>query len=230
MGIRTTWGMLGVALLATRALAATPFANPPEIASENGLFSTTLTIQPAELKVAGKKVTFPALYNGQYMPPLFRVQPGDTMQVTVRNYVQTFPNIHYHWLNGTPIGPGDNVYVVIDAGGSFQNDFLIPAAQQPGLYWYHPHLDPELNTQLAGGMSGGIIIGDILAPFPELANIPERVMLLKDLKTSKGEPEFFPAPAGPTRRTVNGLWKPRLEMHREDDRVGRARRLRPGHA
>ena len=35
-------------------------------------------------------------------------------------------------------------------------------------------------------MAGGIIIGDVLAPFPSLKRIPERVMLLKDLKTRRG--------------------------------------------
>ena len=36
-------------------------------------------------------------------------------------------------------------------------------------------------------MSSAIIIGDILAPFPELANITERVMILKDLKLDEGQ-------------------------------------------
>lgn len=212
---RGAWGVgwMLTLVLAGASGAAVPFSNPAEVASVDGVLSTTLTIQPAQLKVAGKNVTFPALYDGQYTPPLLRVNPGDQMQVTVRNYVQTRTNIHYHGLDVTPAGHGDNVYVVIDEGGSFQNLFTIPTTQSAGLFWYHPHLDPELNTQLGGGMAGGIIIGDILAPFPELADIPERVLLLKDLKTKKGEPEFFPAPAGRTRRTINGLWKPRIEMN-----------------
>jgi FtsP/CotA-like multicopper oxidase with cupredoxin domain len=69
-----------------------------------------------------------------------------------------------------------------------------------------------LNTQIAGGMAGGIIIGDVLAPFPSLQGIPERVMLLKDLKTKAGMPVEDPDPSGPTMRTINGLFKPRLEM------------------
>ena len=39
-----------------------------------------------------------------------------------------------------------------------------------------------------------MIIGDILAPFPQLAGIPERVMLLKDLKTEDGQPVPDPDP------------------------------------
>ena len=88
----------------------------------------------------------------------------------------------------------------------------IPPDHAQGLFWYHPHFHPWVNTQIAGGLSGGLIVGDILSPFPELAGIPERVMLLKDLKVKGGEPVLDPDPSGPTRRTVNGLWKARLTM------------------
>ena len=189
-----------------------PFSNPPEIASANGLLSATLTVGPAELTVAGENVTFPALYDGLYTPPVLRVQPGDTIRLLLNNFAQLPTNVHYHGLNVTPLEGGDNIYISIDQGDSFQYDFPIPAHHRQGLYWYHPHRDPLLNTQIAGGMAGGIIIGDVLAPFPSLKGIPERVMLLKDLKTEGGFPVEDPDPNGPTKRTINGLFKPRLEM------------------
>jgi FtsP/CotA-like multicopper oxidase with cupredoxin domain len=189
-----------------------PFSNPPEIASENGLLSATLTIGPAELTVAGENVAFPALYDGLYTPPVLRVQPGDTVQLLLNNFARLPTNVHYHGLNVTPAEGGDDIYISIDQGDSFQYDFPIPANHRQGLYWYHPHRDPLLNTQIAGGMAGGIIIGDVLAPFPSLQGIPERVMLLKDLKTEGGFPVEDPDPSGPTQRTINGLFKPRLEM------------------
>ncbi|HJY83137.1 MAG TPA: multicopper oxidase family protein [Candidatus Binatia bacterium] len=206
--------MASTAVMASGAAAAppVPFSNPPEVASVNGVLSTTLTIQPAQLKVANEQVTFPALYNGLYTPPVLRVQPGDTVQLLLNNFVRLPTNLHYHGFNVTPQGAGDNVFIEIDQGGSFQYDFPIPANHPQGLYWYHPHFDPFLNTQISGGMAGGIIVGDILAPFPSLQGIPERVMLLKDLKTEKGQPEVNPDPTGPTKRTINGLFKPRLEM------------------
>jgi FtsP/CotA-like multicopper oxidase with cupredoxin domain len=37
-------------------------------------------------------------------------------------------------------------------------------------------------------------------------------MLLKDLKTANGMPVVDPDPSGPTKRTINGLYKPKLEM------------------
>lgn len=188
------------------------FRNPPEIVSADGVLSTTLTVEPAVQTVAGEAVTFPELYNGMYMPPVLRVQPGDTIELMLRNYGVLSTNLHYHGLNVTPREPGDDIFLNIEPGITFAYDFPIPTTHPAGLYWYHPHFDQLLNTQIAGGMSGGLIIGDILAPFPDLAGIPERVILLKDLKTENGEPVPDPDPSGPTTRTINGLLQPQLTM------------------
>jgi len=189
-----------------------PFSNPPEIVSADGVLSTTLTVEPAVQTVAGQDVTFLGLYNGLYMPPVLRVQPGDSIELMLRNYGVLATNLHYHGLNVTPLGAGDDIFLDIEPGITFAYDFPIPAGHPQGLYWYHPHFDPLLNTQIAGGMSGGLIIGNILAPFPDLAGIPERVMLLKDLKTEDGQPVPDPGPTGPTKRTINGLYQPQLTM------------------
>ncbi len=188
------------------------FSNPPEIASQDGVLSTTLTVEPAVQMVANEEVTFPALYNGMYMPPTLRVQPGDSIELVLRNYGVQSSNVHYHGLGVTPLTTGDNIFVEVESGITYAYDFPIPSTHPQGLFWYHPHFDPLLNTQIAGGMSGGLIVGDILAPFPQLAGIPERVMLLKDLKTEDGQPVPDPGPTGPTTRTINGLYQPRLDM------------------
>jgi suppressor of ftsI len=203
---------LVVLVLGQHALAAVPFSNPPELASQGGVLSGTLTIAPAELHVAGRRVRFRALYDGLYMPPVLRVQPGDTVRLTLQNDGPLPLNTHYHGLAVSPLGAADNVFLQINPTATFQYDMPIPADHPQGLFWYHPHFHPRVNTQIAGGLSGGMIVGDILAPFPELADIPERIMLLKDLKVRRGEPALDPDPTGPTRRTVNGLWKPRLRM------------------
>ncbi|WP_456151538.1 multicopper oxidase family protein [Defluviicoccus vanus] len=190
-----------------------PLQNPPQIVSKQGVLSATLTVEPAQLSVAGQQVLFTALYNGLYTPPLLRVMPGDRVTLLLNNFAQLPTNLHYHGFNVTPRSTGDNIFISVDMGDSFQYDFPIPKNHRQGLYWYHPHRDPLLNTQISGGMAGGIIIGDVLAPFPSLKTIPERVMLLKDLKTANGMPVEDPDPSGPTtKRTINGLYKPQLQM------------------
>lgn len=191
---------------------APAFANPPVIASEDGRLRTTLTIEAATQTVANEDVTFPELYNGLYTPPTLHVQPGDQIELRLRNFGYQSTNFHYHGLNVTPMGFGDNVFLELEAGLTFDYSFPIPPTHPQGMFWYHPHLDPMLNTQLSGGMAGALLVGNILEPFPQLQGIPERVMILKDLKTVDGFPMLNPDPAGPTKRTINGLYKPRITM------------------
>src|SRR5262245_14697926 len=211
--VRVTTVALGLAVMLCGAgHAAVRFANPPELMSRGGVLSGTLAIRPADLRVAGKRVSFRALYDGLYMPPVLRVRPGDTVRLTVQNGGSLPTNVHYHGLNVSPLGAGDNVFIEIDPTTTCQCDMPFPTDHPVALFCYHPHFHPRVNTEIAGGLSGGMIVGDILARFPELAGIPERILLLKDLKVQRGAPELDPDPTGPTRRTVNGLWKPRLEM------------------
>jgi FtsP/CotA-like multicopper oxidase with cupredoxin domain len=171
----------------------------------------TLTAAPATVQVGAKRVTT-TVYDGLLMPPVLRVQPGDTVRLQLRNDSSGSTNIHYHGFQVTPLGPGDNVFLDVGAGTTFAYDFDIPSDHPSGLYWYHPHFHPNVNPQIAGGLSGGIIVGNVLAPFPELAGVTERVMLLKDTKIRKGKAVDDPDPTGPTTRTVNGLFKPRIDI------------------
>jgi FtsP/CotA-like multicopper oxidase with cupredoxin domain len=205
---------VAVTLLAGRLAAApVPFADPPEIRSANGVLEGTLTIAPTTLRIGGKRVSFPGLYNGSYAAPLLRVEPSDVVRLTVANDSTLATNVHYHGLTVTPLGNADNVFLSIPgSGGSLTYDFPIPADHPQGLFWYHPHVHPNVNRAIAAGLSGGLIVGDVLRPFPGLQGIRERVMLLKDLKIQRGAPKEDPDPTGPTRRTINGLFRPTVDI------------------
>src|SRR5262245_53403331 len=99
---------LGLLLAAAAVAAPPPFTNPPELVSEGGTLSGTLTVAPATVTVAKKQVTT-TVYNGSYLPPLLRVQPGDHVGLVLVNDGLMPTNIHYHGLAVTPRGRGDNV-------------------------------------------------------------------------------------------------------------------------
>ncbi|HSF58469.1 MAG TPA: multicopper oxidase family protein [Candidatus Binatia bacterium] len=193
-----------------------PFSNPPIIESAGGILRATLTVAPAEVIVAGKIVKT-TVYNGLYMPPVLKVQPGETIRLRLINGRKSPAptNVHYHGLGVSPKGHGDNVFIEVDPGDPpFNYNIPIPDDHPQGLFWYHPHFHPGVNSAIAAGLSGGLIIGNILAPLgDEYQNLTERIVLLKDLKLDEnGQPVPDPDPAGPTIRTINGLFQPQIEI------------------
>ena len=153
----------GLALLARGegAVQPVPFSNPPIAESKGGVLDLTLTRARAEVTVAGHTVTT-TVYNGLYVPPVLKVQPGDTIRVRLINAADNSQptNIHYHGLGVSPRGNGDNVFLEINPGDPpFQYNVRLPLDHPQGLYWYHPHFHPDVNPQIAAGLSGGLIVG-----------------------------------------------------------------------
>jgi suppressor of ftsI len=203
---------LGLLLALPAAAAPPPFLDPPFVSSTGGVLEITLTSAESEITVANKTVVS-RVFNGLYTPPVFRLQQGDSLQVhQVNNLPDLQVNLHTHGLVTTPLLNGDNVFVIVDPNTTFDTVIPIPLTHQSGMFWYHPHVHPYVNQTLSHGMSSAIIIGDILAPFPELAGITERVMILKDLKIKKGQVVDDPDPAGKTLRTINGVYKPEITI------------------
>jgi len=95
----------GAVLVAVPIASAKPVpsADPLEIASSGGVLDGTLTAASATVDVAGKTVTT-TVYNGAYMPPLLRVQPGDVVRLHLANASAFDTNVHYHGLAVTPLG------------------------------------------------------------------------------------------------------------------------------
>jgi len=190
-----------------------PFADPPELESEGGVLAVTLDASPAEILIQKKRVTS-NVYNGLYVPPLLRLQHGDMLEVEqINNTSDLQINFHSHGVITSPLSPGDNVVdVKVLPGQTFDTSIAIADENSSGMYWYHTHVHGFVNDGISNGMSGALIIGDVLATFPGLAGITERVMLLKDMKIQKGAPVQDPDPAGKTRRTINGLFKPEITI------------------
>jgi FtsP/CotA-like multicopper oxidase with cupredoxin domain len=76
------------------------------------------------------------------------------------------------------------------------------------MFWYHPHPHGCSSGQVNDGMSGALIIGDLLADqFPFLVGIKEQILLIKDGDPRQGSNN----PQGPT-FTINGLNNPVMSI------------------
>jgi FtsP/CotA-like multicopper oxidase with cupredoxin domain len=176
--------LLSVALSCTFAAAqgndtghGPTFANPPMISSRQGKLHVDLVAAPAEYSLDGHNFQG-VLYNGQYVPPVWRLRSGDTLTVTLHNHLSEETNLHFHGLGVSPLNNGDNVFLHIRPGETLTYKIRIPK-KHVGLFWFHPHMHGDVDRQIIGGMSGGIIVDGSDRLYPFLKQLKERVLLLK---------------------------------------------------
>jgi len=178
------------------------FANPPAVSSENGHLEVDLTAQAGEFRIGGRRFQG-LLYNGAYVPPVWRVHSGDSLVVALHNRLDEPTNLHFHGLDVSPAGNGDNVFLHIKPGADFTYRITIPQ-KHVGLFWFHPHLHGDVDRQIIGGMSGAIVVEGSDRLYPFLKNLPERVILFKHRPV--GRPDYQELV------TVNGLVAPRFPI------------------
>ncbi|HUJ80879.1 MAG TPA: multicopper oxidase domain-containing protein, partial [Candidatus Acidoferrales bacterium] len=173
-----------------------------------GVFATALvaqeTVVPDPPEVRGP-MTLTAAYDGDQehnafffdgrtVAPTLRVLPGAVINVT---YVNNLPvhsreqcalgpcldrsNLHFHGLHVSPNKPQDDVLTMMSTPGQRLNYRVeIPSYAAPGLYWYHTHPHGESARQALDGMSGAIVVDGIDRYYPELRQMRERVMVLRE--------------------------------------------------
>jgi FtsP/CotA-like multicopper oxidase with cupredoxin domain len=112
-----------------------------------------LTAGRSEFTIGGEQFQG-MLYNHAYIPPVWRLEPGDTLTVALHNRLQQPTNLHFHGLHVSPQGHGDNVFVHVGPGESFQYRIQIPRDHDPGLYWFHAHAHGFVSEQIIAGLSG----------------------------------------------------------------------------
>jgi len=153
------------------------FTNPPMLSSRDGRLDVDLVAAPGVYTLDGHQFQG-VLYNGAYVPPIWRVRLGDTVTVTLRNRLAEPTNLHFHGLGVSPLGNGDNVFLHVRPEETFTYQVTIPA-RHVGLFWFHPHMHGNVDAQIIGGMSGGIIVEGSERLYPFLRNLTERVILFK---------------------------------------------------
>jgi FtsP/CotA-like multicopper oxidase with cupredoxin domain len=94
----------------------------------------------------------------------------------------TSTNLHFHGLTLPPVCHQDEVFKtsIQPTDPPFEYRFRIPTDEPPGLYWYHPHIHGFSSQQVLGGASGALIVEGIERANPEVAALPERVLVIRD--------------------------------------------------
>jgi suppressor of ftsI len=200
--------------------------------------STPVTLVAASDPVTGKSEF---RYRGNDTPPVIRVQPGSILNVEYKNELAAqsteecvgrpclnMTNLHFHGLHVSPNAPQDDVLdMMASPGETLHYSVQVPPQQPPGLYWYHTHPHGESYVQDLDGMSGAIVVKGIDRYVPEVLNMRERILVLRDLvlPTNTNERKTVmesvamqttqcgTAPEDPERAfTVNGSLRPKIDI------------------
>lgn len=134
-------------------------------------------------------------FQGSNTPPVIRVQPGSILNVEYKNELavhskeqcvggpcMNMTNLHFHGLHVSPNAPQDDVLdMMASPGDTLHYSVQVPPQQPPGLYWYHTHSHGESYVQDLDGMSGAIVVEGIERYVPEVRNMRERILVLRNL-------------------------------------------------
>ena len=169
---------------------------PPRLRATRG---ATLTMAPATYPVGGTRYTT-NVYNGNFLGPTLTMLPGERVNLGVVNSMRetssqpaamtAWTNLHYHGLVVTPSpDSGDNVTHVHIARDAPRRPFHFPVPEYhtTGMFWYHPHPHGISTSQVAGGLSGALLVGSILDYFPEYHGVEQRVLLIRDMSFRLGQ-------------------------------------------
>jgi FtsP/CotA-like multicopper oxidase with cupredoxin domain len=131
------------------------------------------------------------------MPMVIPGKPGKPDDCNGGTLLGGSTNIHFHGLNVPPVCHQDDViYTLIQSGDPpFQYNIQIPPNDNPGMYWYHPHVHGNTTTQVDGGAAGAIFIEGTIQG---TQGLPERVFVIRQQFNNPNS--WIP---GPYQLTVN---------------------------
>jgi suppressor of ftsI len=196
---------------------------PPIVSAVNGVAKVTL------IAVINPQTILPTFaYNGIVGTiPTIGVAPGDTIVVDLiddlphapSSYGMAFDmNLHFHGLGVSPKRPSDDVLTMLaEPGGSLHYVVHLPKNQEPGLYWYHPHVHGEVNYQVGeGGMSGALVIDGLEHHLPALSKMTQRIIIVRQPGPDDNDAKLKPRVANPNPctykdpflTTLNGAVRP----------------------
>lgn len=171
---------LTAAIVATFALTAqaSAFSEPKVLASKNGVLKTTFVAEEGPATIDGKTIRGTMTINKQYPGPMLKLKPGDRLEIKYVNRLREATNLHFHGLHVSPAGRADNVLRRFRPGTTNMISLRIPHDHPNGLFWYHPHLHGQVNSQVLRGLAGMILIAGGSERVPKLERYRARNLAL----------------------------------------------------
>ena len=151
--------------------------------TESGAQSPTLHVRPGDRLLIKLKNNVPASASSDAMAamPGMRVSGKASATCGAVTMTASSVNIHYHGTNTPPTCHQDEViHTMVNSRETFQYDVQFPLDEPPGLYWYHPHIHGISEAAVLGGASGALIVEGIQNINPEVAGLPQQVLLIRD--------------------------------------------------
>ncbi|MGI9169099.1 MAG: multicopper oxidase family protein [Caulobacteraceae bacterium] len=188
-----------------RPAAGSAVTPPPSLYSQRG--ALTVDLDYVSSVDAAHRTLYCFVTRDGLESPTLHVRPGDTLNINLRNRLAAPPagatgamamavgsdvcgdttmnaasvNMHFHGTNTAPTCHSDEViHTLVNPGGTFQYHVKFPVNEPPGLYWYHPHVHGQSEAAVLGRASGAIVVEGIEKVQPDVARLPERVLVIRD--------------------------------------------------
>ena len=183
--LRSTHGALEVDLTIVRYRSASG-ENRYCYRTPKGQEAPTLRVHPGDRVVIRLTNHLVPMNDGEGTLPMHHLhdgtQPGGDPCVSGA-MTATSTNLHFHGMTMPPDCHQDETLKtsIQPTDPPFEYRFVVPRNEPPGLYWYHPHIHGYSSKPLTGGASGALIVEGLERAIPEVAGLPERVLVIRDL-------------------------------------------------
>ena len=147
-----------------------------------------LVADQAKVTLADGTTTQVWAYNGMVPGPLIQARQGDTVRVNFTNRLGTKTTVHWHGLRIA--NEMDGVPAVQDPvknNETFTYEFVV---NDPGSYWYHPHVRTYEQVEL--GLQGVLVVHEADAPVPA----KDRYFVLDDIAVDEDMDIYAPTTGG----------------------------------
>ncbi len=189
-----------------------PLRPPLEYRSANGVLAVTIVAAETRVRL-GDRTIDGSTFNGSYAGPILRLKPGDILKMHFINNLPQVTNVHFHGLEVSPQGHGDNSMYMIGPGKTWDYVIPIPKDHPPGVYWFHTHGHDFAEHQVMGGLSGTLVIEGFQDEVPATKPLVERMFALKEFSpSSSGKLNKVPKPVNGMIDTIAGQVDPLVTM------------------